>query len=648
MRGKVKDYEIIEKIASGGMADVFKAKKLGARGFSKIFAIKVIKEDISKDPKLKDMFVKEAELSARLVHPNIVQIFELGEVDGVLYIVMEYIHGKNLREIDKLIGFRKIPWKKSAYIAYKSALGLDFAHGAKDHYGRPLEIVHRDISPQNIMVTFSGEVKVADFGIAKVAKDGIKEEKVLAGKYPFMSPEQTKGDALDKRSDLFSLGIVFYQMLTGRPPFTGKNGLEIIKSIRNDAPTPPYKVNPDIPVNVSNIVMKCLEKEPDFRYNTGLEVAKDIEKYLPNLIDISNKLGEFLLEKYTVNLSNNMTKTSLDQSMESTETQISKTISSIMEMLREEPENVEYLEKIGSIYLIQKKFDKASEYFTRGLALDDSNFLIRFRLAQIFLRKKDKYSFSHQYTILKKLDPKNPHIDLLHLQYLIIFKKWKEAAKELKRLAKIEDFQDNIDFLVLQAEYYSFKKEYSKVINNYLKISEIEPEFYFFKEEVRLLVEDLYVSIFGEEKIIGEMTSNGEKKAEEARAKTYEGKKALVIEDDKNTRILLKIILSDEGFSVDMAKSAFNVEKLLEMHDYDLIIMDVLMPGKNGFKLLEQLQKSNLIVEHTKVFMISGIYKSAKFKNMASDLGVLVYLEKPFTAKQISRHIHKHVHGKVS
>jgi serine/threonine protein kinase len=639
MNRKIKDYEIIEKIASGGMADVYKAKKIGIRGFTKIFAIKVIKEKISADPKLKSMFVQEAELSSNLINPNIVQIFELGEDKDRLFIVMEYIHGKNLKEVNKFIGFQNIKWEMSAYIILKSAIALFYAHSLKDNYGNKIGIVHRDVSPQNIMVTFNGDVKLADFGIAKVENKGETDKNILVGKYPYMSPEQTRGDNLDYRSDIFSLGIVFYQLLTGKLPFIGTNGSEVIRSIRNHIPEPPYKIKKTIPVEVSNIIMKCLEKEPDFRYKTTMEVAKALEKFVPNVIAISDELGRLLLEKYTMNLSNNLSEKQIDTKHPSSDTEITDTITSLLGLLRENPNNVEYLEKIGVAYAFQGNYEKAMEYYTRGLAENDSNFMIRFRLAQLFIREKDKYDFSHQYNILKKLEPKNPLLNLLELQHQIAYKKWDDAEKDIKKLKN--DFQDNVDFLLLESEFFSHKKKYTKVINNYIKIAEIEPEYYFFKEKARNLVEDMYSSIFD-----GGKTTTAKKQTKKVESKIH--RKALVIDDDKNMRIFLKIILTDLGFSVDVAKNAFNVEKLLELHDYNFIVLDILMPGQNGFNLLKELKKKNLISEKMIIFMISGVYKTTKFKLMAHDLGVVEYIEKPFAAPKFTKLVRKYLNVSVN
>ena len=159
MLDKIKDYKIIEKIASGGMADVYKAEKKGAKGFKKVFAIKLMKPEIASNLQKRQMFVNEAELIARLIHPNIIQIFELGEEKELLYIVMEYVHGRNLKELMKILG-DDIDWKIASYIVYKSSQALYYAHNLKDDYGRDMNIVHRDISPQNIMVTFSGKIKI--------------------------------------------------------------------------------------------------------------------------------------------------------------------------------------------------------------------------------------------------------------------------------------------------------------------------------------------------------------------------------------------------------------------------------------------------------------------------------------------------------
>ena len=206
------------------MAEVFKAKRSGVEGFEKIVAMKRILPHLSDNKEFVDMFVDEAKMVAGLTHPNIVQIFDLGRIDTSYYIAMEYVHGRDLRTIlrrAKEKGLR-MPLDLCLRIVSQVCSALEYAHRKKDERGRPMEIVHRDVSPQNILISFEGEVKLTDFGIAKAAtKASTTDRGALRGKLLYMSPEQAWGRPMDRRSDVFSLGIVLYEMMTDKKPFLG-------------------------------------------------------------------------------------------------------------------------------------------------------------------------------------------------------------------------------------------------------------------------------------------------------------------------------------------------------------------------------------------------------------------------------------------
>ncbi len=215
-------YQLLHRIAQGGMAEVYLAQQTGPAGFSKRLVIKKIHPHLAHNEEFVGMFLDEARVAAQLNHPNIAQIYELGEDEGQYYIAMEFIDGWNLRQVNKKlrrVGLR-IPAELAARIAAEVCAGLDYAHRFKDPSGRNLRIVHRDISPQNIMISRDGVVKVIDFGIAKAATNQqLTQGNVLKGKFSYMSPEQAAGKKLDRRSDIFSLGVVLFEMLMGEKPF---------------------------------------------------------------------------------------------------------------------------------------------------------------------------------------------------------------------------------------------------------------------------------------------------------------------------------------------------------------------------------------------------------------------------------------------
>jgi serine/threonine protein kinase len=277
-------YRLLEKIAVGGMAEVFRAKRAGVEGFEKVVAVKRILPHLSDNKEFVDMFINEAKMVAGLTHPNIVQIFDLGKIDKSYYIAMEYVHGKDLRSIQKRARDRelKIPLDISSLIVSKICLALESAHRKKDESGRPMRIVHRDVSPQNVLISYEGEVKLTDFGIAKAAtKAPTTDSGALRGKLLYMSPEQAWGRPIDRRSDLFSLGIILYEFITEQKPFLGSSEVSILELVRECRIAPPRTINPRIPEKLETVVMKALAREPDERYQDASEMFRDLERALP-------------------------------------------------------------------------------------------------------------------------------------------------------------------------------------------------------------------------------------------------------------------------------------------------------------------------------------------------------------------------------
>ena len=275
-------YYLLELINVGGMAEVFKAKMFGVEGFEKIVAIKRILPEVAEDAEFIKMFVDEAKIAVKLQHPNVVQIFELGKIEDSYFIAMELINGKDLKTIRKRLKRVDLlmPVEQSAYIISQVCDGLDYAHRKTDEKMNPLNIVHRDISPQNMIVSYEGTVKLIDFGIAKAKSKSTKTQVgMLKGKFSYMSPEQVSGQPIDRRSDIFSLGVVFFEMLTGKRLFLGKNDVETLEKIRNAEVLPPSVFNSAVPPELDRIVLKALAKDREDRYQWASEFSEDLKKF---------------------------------------------------------------------------------------------------------------------------------------------------------------------------------------------------------------------------------------------------------------------------------------------------------------------------------------------------------------------------------
>jgi serine/threonine protein kinase len=277
-------YELLDRVAIGGMAEVFKAKKAGVEGFEKVVALKRILPHLSENKEFLDMFVDEAKMVAGLTHPNIVQIFELDRIEKSYYIAMEYVHGRDLRTIMKRAREKglRMPLDISLRVASQVCAALEYAHRKKDERGRPMEIVHRDVSPQNILISFEGEVKLVDFGIAKAATKASNTDRgALRGKLLYMSPEQAWGRTIDRRSDVFSLGIVLYEMVTETKPFIGAGTeLTILELVRQCVITPPRELNPRVPEALDRVIMKALARDPGERYEDAGQMQRGLERFL--------------------------------------------------------------------------------------------------------------------------------------------------------------------------------------------------------------------------------------------------------------------------------------------------------------------------------------------------------------------------------
>lgn len=280
----ISNYKLVRKIAEGGMGAVYEAQQVGAEGFVKTMAIKTILPHYSSNTEFVDMFIGEAKLVANLVHENIVQIYQLGkDQKDNYYIAMEYMDGINLEEflyrhkdIDK-----EIPVELAAFIAARVCRGLEYAHKKCDSDGEPLNIVHRDVSPKNIMINKEGTVRLTDFGVAKAQHYMQQQEgEVLMGKVEFMSPEQADYQVTDARSDLFSLGIVLYEMLTGVNIFEVDDVYETLERIKELPLQDPRDFRSEIPEGLVKILMKALERDLSKRYQSAGEMGYALEYHL--------------------------------------------------------------------------------------------------------------------------------------------------------------------------------------------------------------------------------------------------------------------------------------------------------------------------------------------------------------------------------
>lgn len=299
-------YYLLEKLAVGGMAEIYKAKTFGVDGFEKLLALKKILPHCSADKDFIMMLADEAKLAVLLSHANIVQVYDLGKVGEDYFISMEYINGPNLRDIiyrcrEKNLN---IPVELIVFITSEICKGLDYAHRKTDQNNKPLNIVHRDVSPQNVLISYEGEVKIVDFGIAKAAMNiSHTMAGILKGKIAYMSPEQALGKTIDHRTDIFSVGILLYEMLTQKKLFTGESQFEVLKKIRTtkfDA----SQISGDVPAALRGILAKALSYYPRDRYQSAGDMQIDLTRFLyQQYVDFSpQKLASFIRDLFADDL----------------------------------------------------------------------------------------------------------------------------------------------------------------------------------------------------------------------------------------------------------------------------------------------------------------------------------------------------------
>ena len=282
-------YLLLDRINVGGMAEVFKAKAFGVEGFERLVAVKRILPNIAEDEEFITMFIDEAKIAGQLNHANICQIFDLGKVDDSFFIALEFVQGKDLRAIYDLCkakpgineGSPAMPIGQACFVMMKACEGLDYAHNKKDQNQQEIHLVHRDVSPQNILISYEGEVKLIDFGIAKAAGKASKTQQgILKGKFGYMSPEQVRGLPLDRRSDIFSIGICLYEMLTAERLFIGESDFSTLEKVRNVEILPPSTYNRRIPEELERICLKALAKDVEDRYQNAIDMHDDLQAFM--------------------------------------------------------------------------------------------------------------------------------------------------------------------------------------------------------------------------------------------------------------------------------------------------------------------------------------------------------------------------------
>ena len=298
------EYELRSKLAEGGMGTIYRASQRGVEQLRKNVALKMIRPRFSQDEEFLRLFIGEAKLVADLVHENIVQVYHLGQTDGQYYIALEFVDGVDLHEFMKVHQQRQVRLEAElgAFIISRICRGLEYAHNKSDNQAQPLNIVHRDVSPRNILINYEGVVKLTDFGIAKAARVmEQKEGRVLMGKAAYMSPEQACGQETDRRSDLFSLGVVMYELLTGHELFVDREVRRALEKVKSLEIPHPHQFEKDLPEDLAAILMRALERDRSRRYQSAGEMGEALEyfmyhdRYGPTNVTLGNYMKRMFL-----------------------------------------------------------------------------------------------------------------------------------------------------------------------------------------------------------------------------------------------------------------------------------------------------------------------------------------------------------------
>ncbi|HSN96898.1 MAG TPA: serine/threonine-protein kinase [Candidatus Nanopelagicales bacterium] len=278
-------YRVIERLASGGMAEVFLAESAGIEGFKKLCAIKRVLPQLSEKRRFIAMFLDEARLSASLSHSNVAQVFDIGVGDNAYFIVMEYVDGADLKAVIEWMRKtgKPIPLEAAVYIAAKICEGLTYAHELRSPEGKPLKIVHRDMSPPNVLLTKYGEVKIVDFGLAKATSQLEKSEAgIVKGKFSYLSPEAAEGIEVDHRADIFAVGIILWEMLTGERLFFGESDFQTVKLVQNAEVRPASSLNKAVKPALDGIIGRALARDREQRYGSAREMGRELWDFLYN------------------------------------------------------------------------------------------------------------------------------------------------------------------------------------------------------------------------------------------------------------------------------------------------------------------------------------------------------------------------------
>jgi len=487
-------YLVLDKIAVGGMAELFRAKITGAQGFEKLTAIKRILPHLTAEEDLIKSFIDEAKLAALLHHQNIVQIYDFGDMEGSYFIAMEHLFGKDLRHITNKSKEKELPLslEYALYITSRICEGLDYAHSLKDLQGKPLNIIHRDISPPNIFITYDGEVKIVDFGIAKAASHStMTQVGMIKGKVRYMSPEQADGKTIDHRSDIFSTGILLYEMVTGRQMFVGDT-LEVLSQVREARFEPPERVNKNLPPKVYEILHRSLAKYADQRYQSNGEMLSDLEEcmyqnfFRPTVRGLAQFMKEFFeeeiaAEQQVMREAAQISVTDQSEAEEDTiplKKELEKT--SAMSMSAEEtPETLKRkrlgygvlaviaLVVIGAVFAFLFKEDPVLTKLEAGMkTLGQERFAEAVALFEEALARKP--------SVRERVS--SPYAEALRGQAATVAEKDPQKAKSLL-LKAVELDPGSVQGHFQLGLLYVRLEDYPKAIETYQKVAEMDPQF---------------------------------------------------------------------------------------------------------------------------------------------------------------------------
>jgi serine/threonine protein kinase len=295
----VSSFRIISEVAQGGMGKVYLAEQLGVSGFTKTVGIKTIRRELIDSGLFRDLFIAEAKLVADLIHENIQQVYHLIDMAGSFAIVMEWVHGLTFEDINQRLDERNtyLPPELAVFMTSRAARALAYAHDKRDRDGRRLNVVHRDVSPVNIFASWQGVVKLADFGIAKtLSVSGPDERQQIMGKVPYMSPEQARGEVTDHRTDIFALGLVLFEMLTGEQLYPVENVEQVVDLHRTKTIPSPREWNPAIPAAIEPLLRRLLERDVNKRFQHASDVVRELELFMygGGYGPTNEKLAEYL------------------------------------------------------------------------------------------------------------------------------------------------------------------------------------------------------------------------------------------------------------------------------------------------------------------------------------------------------------------